>query len=88
MVITDRDIVIRCITDGNDPGTTTAGSLCDGPPVTIGADDPGQDVLATMAGIRCGGCRCSTGTAWSGSFQRPTSPTTPRTGTSRTRCRR
>ena len=49
MVITDRDIVIRCITDGNDPGTTTAGSLCDGPPVTIGADDPGQDVLATMA---------------------------------------
>ena len=56
-IITDRDIVIRCVADGNDPGTTTAGSLCDGPPVTIGADDPVEDVLSTMAGIRCGGCR-------------------------------
>ena len=32
MVITDRDIVIRCITDGNDPGTTTGGVVVRRPP--------------------------------------------------------
>ena len=47
-IITDRDIVIRCVADGNDPGNTTAGALCDGTPVTIGADDPIEDVLSTM----------------------------------------
>ena len=47
-IITDRDIVIRCVADGNDPGTTTARSLCDGAPVTIGADDPVEEVLSTM----------------------------------------
>ena len=48
LIVTDRDIVIRCVADGNDPGTTTAGSLCDGAPVTIGADDPVEEVLSTM----------------------------------------
>ena len=47
-IVTDRDIVIRCVAEGNDPGTTTAGSLCDGAPVTIGADDPVEEVLSTM----------------------------------------
>jgi CBS domain-containing protein len=47
-IVTDRDIVIHCVADGNDPGTTTAGSLCDGPPVTVDADDPVEDVLSTM----------------------------------------
>ena len=47
-IVTDRDIVIRCLADGKDPGATTAGSLCDGAPVTIGADDPIEDVLSTM----------------------------------------
>ena len=47
-IVTDRDIVIRCVANGNDPGTTTAGSLCDGPPVTIGADDPVEDVSTEL----------------------------------------
>jgi CBS domain-containing protein len=47
-IVTDRDIVIRCVADGNDPGTTTAGSLCDGAPVIICAEDPVEDVLSTM----------------------------------------
>ena len=47
-IVTDRDLVIRCVADGNDPETTTAGSLCDGAPVTICAEDPVEDVLSTM----------------------------------------
>jgi len=48
-IITDRDIVVRCLAEGGDPATTTAGSLADGKPVTIGADDSIEDVLETMA---------------------------------------
>ena len=47
-IVTDRDIVIRCVADGNDPGTTTAGAVCVGAPVTIGADDPVEEVLSSM----------------------------------------
>lgn len=47
-IVTDRDVVIRCVADGKNLGATTAGSLCDGTPVTIGADDPIEDVLSTM----------------------------------------
>ena len=48
-IITDRDIVVRCLADGGDPASTTAGSLADGKPVTIGADDSIEDVLETMS---------------------------------------
>jgi CBS domain-containing protein len=48
-MITDRDIVIRCLAAEKDPAATTAGSLADGKPVTIGADDPVDEVLETMA---------------------------------------
>jgi len=48
-MITDRDIVVRCIADGGDPSSTTAGSFGQGKPVTIGADDSVEEALATMA---------------------------------------
>ena len=48
-IVTDRDIVIRCVAESGDPAATTAGSLADGKPVTIGADDSIEDVLETMA---------------------------------------
>jgi CBS domain-containing protein len=48
-MLTDRDIVIRCLAEDRDPGSVTAGSLAEGAPVTIGADDPLEEVLATMA---------------------------------------
>ncbi|WP_111768353.1 CBS domain-containing protein [Nakamurella deserti] len=48
-MITDRDIVVRCIADGGDPSSTPAGSFGQGKPVTIGADDPVEEALATMA---------------------------------------
>ena len=34
--------------EGNDPTSTTAGSLGDGKPVTVGVDDPLDEVLETM----------------------------------------
>ncbi len=48
-IITDRDIVIRCLADGGDPSSVTVGSLAQGKPVTIGADDTLEEVIATMA---------------------------------------
>ncbi|MGH1561709.1 CBS domain-containing protein [Mumia sp. DW29H23] len=48
-MLTDRDIVVRCIADGGDPSSVTAGSLAQGKPVTIGADDSAEEALRTMA---------------------------------------
>ena len=47
-MLTDRDIVVKCIADGGDPSTVTAGSLAEGKPVTIGADDSIEEALETM----------------------------------------
>lgn len=48
-IITDRDIVVRCLAEGGDPSTTPAGQLGQGKPVTIGADDSIEEVLRTMS---------------------------------------
>lgn len=48
-MLTDRDIVVRCIADGGDPATATAGQLAKGKPVTIGADDSIEEAMRTMA---------------------------------------
>ena len=48
-MLTDRDIVVKCIAEGGDPNTVTAGSLAEGKPVTIGADDSVDEALRTMA---------------------------------------
>lgn len=47
-MLTDRDIVVRCLAEGGDPATTTAGSLARGKPVTIGADDDIAEALDMM----------------------------------------
>jgi CBS domain-containing protein len=47
-MVTDRDIVVKCIADGGDPKSVTAGSLGQGKPVTIGADDDIGEALETM----------------------------------------
>jgi CBS domain-containing protein len=47
-MITDRDIVVKCIADGGDPKSTEVGSLAEGKPVTIGADDDVEEALRTM----------------------------------------
>jgi CBS domain-containing protein len=47
-MITDRDIVVRCIATGSDPGATTAGELAQGTPHWISADADVREVLAMM----------------------------------------
>ena len=53
-MLTDRDIVMRVVAEGRDPGSVKVGDLADGKPVTIGADDSVEDALATMSkhGVR------------------------------------
>jgi CBS domain-containing protein len=47
-IITDRDIVIKCVADGGDPETVTAGVLAQGEPFTIGAEASAGQVLRVM----------------------------------------
>ncbi len=47
-MITDRDIVVRCVADGADPNAVKVESFCEGKPVTIGADDSIEEALSTM----------------------------------------
>jgi len=53
-MITDRDIVVKCIADGGDPSSVKVSELAEGKPVTIGADDSVEDALRTMSqhGVR------------------------------------
>jgi CBS domain-containing protein len=47
-MVTDRDIVVKCLAQGGDPTTMRAGELGEGKPVTIGADDDIREALDTM----------------------------------------
>ena len=47
-VVTDRDIVCRVVAEGKNPIAYTAESCMSGPVVTVRADAPLDDVLATM----------------------------------------
>ena len=50
-MLSDRDIVVKALAQGKDPGSTRAGELGqgDGKTITIGADDPIEDALRTMS---------------------------------------
>ncbi|NXY94028.1 CBS domain-containing protein [Streptomyces sp. BR123] len=47
-IITDRDIVLKCLAKGKDPAHMTAGQLAQGKPVTVDAEAGADQVLATM----------------------------------------
>ena len=47
-MLTDRDIVVKCIADGGDPTSATAGSLAEGKPLTIGVDVDIREALEIM----------------------------------------
>ena len=47
-MLTDRDIVVKVLAQGKDPGSTTAGELAEGKPVTIAADDSISLAISTM----------------------------------------
>lgn len=48
-IISDRDIVTKCLAQGGDPRSTLGGELGEGKPVTIGADDSIEDAIETMS---------------------------------------
>ncbi|MFG2030795.1 CBS domain-containing protein [Streptomyces sp. NPDC048825] len=47
-IITDRDIVVKCLAKGKDPRTVTAGQLEQGKPITIDAGADVNQVLQAM----------------------------------------
>lgn len=47
-MLTDRDIVVRCIAEGGDPTSTKVSDFAGDKPVTIGADDSIEETLRTM----------------------------------------
>ena len=47
-IITDRDIVVKCLAKGKDPRTVTAGQLEQGKPITIDAGANADQVLQAM----------------------------------------
>ena len=48
-MITDRDIVVKVLAEGKDPATTKVIDLVQGEVITIGADDPVEEVSRTMS---------------------------------------
>ena len=53
-IITDRDIVVRCVAAGHDPARMTAGEMARGTPIWVDADADTEEVLELMmdSGIR------------------------------------
>lgn len=51
-IITDRDIVVKCVAMGHDPAKVTAGQLCEGTPRWAEADDDIGSVLSAMESRR------------------------------------
>src|SRR4051794_17410515 len=53
-IITDRDIVVRCVAEGFDPVTMTAQEMAQGTPIWVDVDDDTDEVLRVMteSGVR------------------------------------
>ncbi|MFJ9516747.1 CBS domain-containing protein [Kitasatospora sp. NPDC101801] len=47
-ILTDRDIVLKCVAEGRDPSTVTAGELAQGRPMVVEADEDVEQVLRVM----------------------------------------
>jgi CBS domain-containing protein len=48
-MLTDRDIVVKCIAKGGDPSSTKVGELASGTPIWTDADASVEDVVRTMS---------------------------------------
>ena len=48
-IVTDRDLVIRVIAEGRDPGSTLVGEVCSSKPVTVSPDDDVSQALTLLA---------------------------------------
>lgn len=49
-ILTDRDIVVKCIAAGHDPSKVTAGSLAQGTPVWVDIEADEDDIISLMEG--------------------------------------
>jgi CBS domain-containing protein len=47
-IVTDRDIVVKCIADGGDPSSATVGSIASEMVYTVGPDDQIENALTVM----------------------------------------
>ena len=47
-VLTDRDIVVRALAEGRDPGATTIGEIASSHPITIGPEDQVSRAIELM----------------------------------------
>jgi CBS domain-containing protein len=47
-ILTDRDIVVKCIATGKDPSKVTAGELAQGKPICVEASSTEDDVIRLM----------------------------------------
>jgi CBS domain-containing protein len=47
-IITDRDIVVRCVAEGGDPRSITAREMAQGTPIWVDADADQDEVLRLM----------------------------------------
>jgi CBS domain-containing protein len=47
-IITDRDIVVKCVAQGNDPRVMTAREMAQGTPIWVDANDDTNEVLRVM----------------------------------------
>jgi CBS domain-containing protein len=48
-IVTDRDIVIKGIAEGKDPGSTRVDAVCSGTVVSVGPDDDAATVAQTLS---------------------------------------
>jgi CBS domain-containing protein len=47
-IVSDRDIVVRAIADGRDPGSTTLADVCSGDTVTVTPDEDAEEAVRRM----------------------------------------
>ena len=47
-IVTDRDIAVRAVAQGKDPGSTTLGDIATGDVVALSPDDSIDDAISTM----------------------------------------
>ena len=47
-IVTDRDLVVRCVAEGLNPATTRLASLCSADLLTVGPDDDPSDAVRLM----------------------------------------
>ncbi|WP_433548860.1 CBS domain-containing protein [Streptomyces sp. CA-294286] len=51
-IVTDRDIIVKCVAAGHDPARTTAGELAEGDPVSVDVSADSDEAVRVMSDAR------------------------------------